>query len=49
MLIAYIFFYQDIKRSYMTFKINIETGYLNLATCTDESLFLFKAEHSDYK
>lgn len=23
MLIAYIFFYQDIKRSYMTFKINI--------------------------
>lgn len=50
MLIAYGYFYQDIKNNYMTFKISIKQGYSNLATCTEVwSFVLFKGEHNDSK
>lgn len=50
MLIAYGYFYQDIKNNSMTFKINIKHGIFNPATCTGVWGFvLFRGKHNDSK
>lgn len=47
MLIAYGYFYQDIKKLWLS-KLVSNTGYLNPAICTEVwSFVLSKAEHND--